>query len=314
MASPTPFSRRRFISTVSGGSITAAVAAVLPSEAISANVNTPGDVPAITDTNIHLFQWPFRKLKYDNTRALVEKLRKHRISQAWAGSYESLFTKSIDVTNARLAKECRENGKGMLIPFGTVNPVWPDWEEDLRRCHEVHKMPGIRIYPGYQTIDLTHPGFAKLITEATKRSMIVQIVGDIDDTRVEHPIVETRKFKLDPLVDIVKNTPGANIQLLNWNLYVDNDLLTKLVAETNISFDIAWLESVGALGHSIEGKSWEGQQTPVPVERFLFGSNAPIFPVEASTIKLFESPLTLQQMKAVMNQNARKLIHDKATV
>jgi predicted TIM-barrel fold metal-dependent hydrolase len=299
---------------VSRGSISAAVAAVLPSEAISANVDTPDDVPAITDTNIHLFQWPFRRLKYDNTRALVEKLRKHRVSQAWAGSYESLFSKSIDVTNARLAKECRENGKGMLIPFGTVNPAWPDWEEDLRRCHEVHKMPGIRIYPGYQTIDLTRPEFAKLITEATKRSMIVQIVGDIDDTRVEHPIVETRKFKLDPLADIVKNTPRANVQLLNWNLYIDNDLLIKLVAETNISFDIAWLESVGALGHSIEGKSWEGQQTPIPVERFLFGSNAPIFPVEASTIKLFESPLTLQQMKAVMNENARKLFHVKATV
>jgi uncharacterized protein len=314
MAAPNPFSRRRFISTVSGGSISAAVAAVLPLEVISANADTPDDVPTIIDTNIHLFQWPFRRLKYDNTRALVEKLRKHRISQAWAGSYESLFTKSIDVTNARLAKECRENGNGILIPFGTVNPVWPDWEEDLRRCHEVHKMPGIRIYPGYQTIDLTRPEFAKLITEASKRSMIVQVVGDIDDTRVEHPIVETRKFKLDPLVDILKNTPGANVQLLNWNLYVDNELLTKLVAQTNISFDIAWLESVGALGHSIEGKSWEGQQTPVPVERFLFGSNAPIFPVEASTIKLFESPLTLQQMKAVMNQNARKLIHDKATV
>ena len=314
MATPNPFSRRRFISTVSGGSITAAVAAVLPLEAISANVGTPGEVPAITDTNIHLFQWPFRKVKYGDTRSLVEKMRKHRITQAWAANFEAVFTKSVDLTNARLAKECRENGKGVLIPFGTVNPAWPDWEEDLRRCHEVHKMPGIRIYPGYQTFDLNHPDFARLITEATKRGMLVQIVGDMDDTRVEHPIVKTWEFKLEPLVDIVKSIPGANVQLLNWNMYVNNELLTRLVTETNISFDIAWLESVGALGHSIEGKSWEGSQTPVPVERFLFGSNAPIFPVEASTIKLFESPLTLQQMKAVMNQNARKLIHDKAIV
>jgi uncharacterized protein len=314
MAAPTPFSRRRFISTVSGGSISAAVTAVLPSEAFSANINAPDDAPTIIDTNIHLFQWPFRRLKYDSTRALVEKMRKHRILQAWAGSYESLFTKSIDVTNARLAKECRENGKEVLIPFGTVNPVWPDWEEDLRRCHEVHKMPGVRIYPGYQTIELSNPAFARFISEATKRSMIVQIVGDIDDTRVEHPIVKTWEFKLDPLVEIMKSNPGARVQLLNWNMYVSNELLTKLITEPGISFDIAWLESAGALGHTIEGKSWEGPQTPIPVERLLFGSNAPIFPVEASTIKLFESPLTLQQMKAVMNQNARKLIHDKAIV
>jgi uncharacterized protein len=309
MAISTPFSRRRFISTVSAGSVSAAVAAILPSEAIPATGNITDDLPNITDTNIHLFQWPFRMLKYGDTRSLVEKLRRHRITQAWAGSYESLFTKSVDITNARLAKECRENGRGMLLPFGTVNLSWPDWEEDLRRCHEVHKMPGIRLYPGYHTFDLTHPDFTRLISESAKRGLIVQIVGDLDDTRVQYPIVETREFKFEPIVEILKSNRGAKVQLLNWNLYVNDDLLKKLVTETDVSLDIAWLESVGAIGRSIEGNGWEGPQTPVPVERFLFGSNAPLFPVEASTIKLFESPLTLHQMKAVMNENATKFIN-----
>ena len=31
--------------------------------------------PEIVDTNIHLFDWPFRKLKYARTEALVTKLR-----------------------------------------------------------------------------------------------------------------------------------------------------------------------------------------------------------------------------------------------
>ena len=64
----------------------------------------------------------------------------------------------------------------------------------------------------------------------------------------------------------------------------------------------------GALGRLIEGNSWSGPETPVPVERILFGSHAPYFPVEAAIIKLFESPLTLEQMKAVMNVNARQFI------
>ena len=313
MATSTPFSRRRFISTVSAGTVSAAVAAFLPSEAIHATGNTANDLPNITDTNVHLFQWPFRSLKYGSTPALLEKLRKHRITQAWAGSYEALFTKSVDITNARLAKECRDNGKGMLLPFGTVNPAWPDWEEDLRRCHEVHKMPGIRIYPAYQLFDLTHPEFAKLIAGATKRGMIVQIVGDMDDTRVEHPIVMTREFKFEPLVDILKTNSAAKVQLLNWNLHVSGELLKKLVTDTSVMLDIAWLESVGALGHAIEGKSWNGPETPVPAQRFLFGSNAPLFPVEASTIKLFESPLTLPQMKFVMNENASTFLKQAKT-
>src|SRR5204862_5725211 len=97
---------------------------------------TANPPPDIIDTNVHVFDWPFRKLKYAGAKALVAKLRKHRITQAWAGSYEGLLHKNLDGVNARLTEECRANGAGILVPFGTVNPALPDWEEDLRRCQE----------------------------------------------------------------------------------------------------------------------------------------------------------------------------------
>src|SRR5690606_19857235 len=103
------------------------------------------------------------RLKYSDTRSLTSKLRSHQIHQAWAGSFEALFHKDIDGVNKRLAEECRTSGKGMLLPFGTVNLAWPDWEEDLRRCHEVYGMAGIKIYPSYQTFDLSHPDFPRFI-------------------------------------------------------------------------------------------------------------------------------------------------------
>jgi predicted TIM-barrel fold metal-dependent hydrolase len=310
MAPTKNFSRRSFISTMSASSLAAGIAVTTPTfeNNVYENADYAGSNPEIIDTNINLFAWPFRRMKYADTRSLVAKLRRHRITKAWAGNFEALFSKSISEVNARLAEECRVNGEGILLPFGTVNPAWPNWEEDLRRCHEVYRMPGIRLYPTYQTFDFNHIEFPRLISLAADRGLIIQIVGDMEDSRVHHPIVLTREVSFEPLVDIMKKIPHAKVELLNWNERVSSEFLKKLVSDTSVVLDISWLESTGGLGRLIEGNTWSGPETPVPVDRFFFGSHAPYFPVEASIIKLFESPLTLEQMKSVMNISASRFI------
>ena len=153
--------------------------------------------PDIIDTNVHLFDWPFRKLKYAGAKALVAKLRKHRITQAWAGSYEGLLHKNLDGVNARLAEECRANGEGILLPFGTVNPALPDWEEDLRRCHEKYRMPGIRLYPSYHNYTLQKPEVARLLQLAQQRGLIVQLAVRMEDPRVHLPVTRTPAVDVD---------------------------------------------------------------------------------------------------------------------
>ena len=168
--------RRSFLknSVLSAAAISFAGQQPLAAQSAGRNVAvaTSSEVPGIIDTNVNLFDWPFRALKYRDTKALVAKLKRHRIIEAWAGSFEALLSKDMNGVNARLAAECREHGPGFLIPFGSVNLAWPDWEEDVRRCHEVHKMPGLRIYPGYQPFDLDHPGMESLVKMTSERGLI----------------------------------------------------------------------------------------------------------------------------------------------
>ena len=303
-------SRRTFFS----GSLGAAAALSLPAALSEKTDLHPSTNPApdsesdIIDTNVHLFGWPFRRLKYAETKALVAKLRQHKITQAWAGSYEGLFHKNINGVNARLAEECRVNGEGMLLPFGTVNLAWPDWEEDLRRCHDMYGMRGIRICPIYQTFNLDHPEFPKLVRQATALGLIIQIVGDMEDSRTHHPIIQVREINVAPLIDIMKEVPRAKVQLVYWTHRVGGNLLEKLIKETSVVLDISMIEGTGEVGRMIEGKPWSGSAMAIPVERFLFGSHAPYFPVETNVLKLFESPLTLEQMQAIMNGNARRFL------
>ena len=299
-------SRRTFVSSSLGAA--AAIAGTSASRPVSGAPFEQVQAPEIVDTNVNLFEWPFRKLKYGSTEALINKLRKHRITQAWAGSFEALFSKDIDGVNTRLAEECRKRGDGMLLPFGTVNLAWPDWEEDLRRCHEVHRMPGIRLYPAYQTFDPGHADFARFVELATDRKMIIQVVGDMEDNRHHHPIVAIRSVDMAPIIDVCKRIPAARIELAYWNHRVSSSLLAKLVAETNVFFDTSRVEGAGEVGRLIEGRSWTRTETAIPVDRFLFGSHAPYFPVEANVIKLFEHPLTVEQTVAIMNGNAKRLL------
>jgi uncharacterized protein len=63
-----------------------------------------------------------------------------------------------------------------------MNPKLPDWEEDLRRCHENHHTVGIRLYPNYHGHRLGDPAFAKLLSMAADRKIMVQIALSMEDT------------------------------------------------------------------------------------------------------------------------------------
>jgi hypothetical protein len=283
------------------------LSAALPLAARAAQPGTPPAAPGIIDCNVHLFDWPFRKLKYGRTAALAAKLRKHRITSAWAGSFEAILNKQLDQANRRLTGECRQHGDGLFVPIGSVNPAWPDWDEDLRRCHEQHRMPGVRLYPAYHGYGLDHPQFARLLADAAQRKLLVQIVLRLEDERVHHYATNVGTVDVAPLVDLLKKLPDARVQLINSAGPLLGRNLDALIRETQITFDIAATEGNGGVGRLIEGKN-ASYQGAIPVDRLVFGSHAPFFPCESALFKLFESPLSLPQLEPLMHANARRLI------
>ncbi len=261
----------------------------------------------IIDTNVELFGWPHRELKYGATQALVEKLQTHSVRQAWAGSYEALFHKNIDGVNRRLAEECQRNGRGMLAPLGTVNPVWPDWEEDLRRCDEDYGMHGIKLYPSYQNYTLDHPNFEKLLRQATDRGMLVQVAVAMEDERVHHPRTVLSAVDTQPLRDTLNRVPDARVMLVNPFRHVRGNELRALVRETNVLFEISNLDGTGGLERILSGSHWYLPVT-MPLERLVFGSHAPLFPLENALFKFMESELSKVQCEAIWKENAGRFL------
>ena len=83
--------------------------------------------------------------------------------------------------------------------------------------------------------------------------------------------------------------------------------MPALVRDTKVTFDIAATEGNGGVGRLVEGTN-PSYRGAIPVDRLLFGSHAPFFPCESALMKLFESPLSLEQLEKLMRGNAQRLI------
>jgi len=290
--------RRDFLQ---GSLLTAAAMGVLVQERASGAEDDVFTVAGpIIDTHVYLSRWPFRRIPGDeDTAELVELLRGRGVVQAWAGSLDGVFHKDIGAVNARLAEACRTDSEGLLVPFGTVNPKLPDWEEELRRCAEEYRMPGIRLHPNYHCYALDDPVLARLLELAAERGMIVQLVAWMEDTRHQNPLMPVPEVDLAPLAKIVGSLPDLRIVLQNALHVPRNRLLPPLVKCEHVYFDLAKLELIEGLAVALKS---------MPIERLLFASFSPMFYFEATLLKLRESVLSTSEAKRILQDNAQQLL------
>lgn len=253
------------------------------------------------DVNVNLSRWPFRRLAGDEPDGMVERLRKRGVTQAWAGTFDGLLHKDLSSANERLANDCRRYGPGLLVPFGSINPKLPDWREDLRRCHEEYKMPGIRLHPNYHGYDLRDGAFAELLHLAAARRLVVQLAVCMEDERTQHPLTRVPPVDLSPLPDVLRNEPRLRLVILNSDPMRNPEQLQKLASAGNVYFDISMVEGVGGVARLAQ---------KISIQHVLFGSHFPLFYFESALLKVREAGFTDTESRAVLEENARRLLSD----
>ncbi|MFG0260947.1 MAG: amidohydrolase family protein [Novipirellula sp. JB048] len=252
----------------------------------------------IIDVNVYLSRWPFRRLPHDNPESLVRQLARRGVGQAWAGSFDALLHKDISSVNSRLVADCKRYGDGMLLPVGSVNPTLPGWQEDLRRCHEVHQMQAIRLHPNYHGYTLDSEPGTRLFQAADERGLIVQLVLSMEDPRVQHPLLQVPIVDPQPLQRLVQQHPKLPLVVMNNANAINHSRAAPLAELGQVYFEISHFEQVGALERWVKA---------VPHERLLFGSYFPFFNLEATLLKFHESQVGGFATSAIQHANAQRL-------
>jgi uncharacterized protein len=252
----------------------------------------------ITDTHVYLGHWPHQKLPSEDPVSLVAELRRHQVNQAWVGSFDGLFHKDIAGVNQRLAEACKQIGDGMLIPFGTINPMLPEWEDDLRRCHETHHMPGLRLHPNYHGYTLEDPRFARLLDLAAARRLIVQLVAWMEGQR--HLLLNPREPEVNvrPLAKKIALLPRLRLILANCYHTSHDESIRALLKNEQIYFDFARASDTEQIKQLID-------ESP---ERVFVGSCAPLHRAEGPASKLNEMRLSREARRKIGSANAASLL------
>jgi predicted TIM-barrel fold metal-dependent hydrolase len=251
------------------------------------------------DTNVTLGQWPFRRLRGDDTSDLVKILRHHGVQQAWAGTFDGVLHRDIAAANIRLVEECHKHGHGILVPFGSVNITLPAWEDDLHRCVEQHKMRGIRIHPNYHNYKLDHPDFPRFLALCEQHNLILQLAVSIEDERTQHPLMQVKDVDTAPLAHLLKQHPTLRVEILNTFRATGGKNLQPLLESKNVYFEISTREGAAGIATLAE---------KLPIDRILFGSHAPFFYFESAVLKLKESGLSEDHLHMIRTENAKRLL------
>ncbi|MGQ9733191.1 MAG: amidohydrolase family protein, partial [Candidatus Zipacnadales bacterium] len=149
----------------------------------------------------------------DETR---HALKREAITQAIVSSLPAVLYKNPQEGNVQLVEEISQRSR-FFIPFAVLNPAFPGWREDLRRCAEELGLKGLRLYPNYQQFSLRSRETKALVQAATELGWVTCVSIRLEDERFHHWRMKVKATPVDQLGRLVLDMPEATIVLSGGN-------------------------------------------------------------------------------------------------
>ena len=108
----------------------------------------------IIDVNTYIGHWPFRQLRNNTAKGLIDVMDETGITVACVSSVHSIFYKDTQEGNRELFNEIAPY-KERFLPYAVINPVYPGWKKDFLTCIKDMNMKGLELYPYYHQYNLT---------------------------------------------------------------------------------------------------------------------------------------------------------------
>ncbi len=253
----------------------------------------------VIDFSCTVGPWAFRRLPVTTAEGTRKALRRECIDRAVVSSLPAVLYKNPHQGNVHLIEEIGRRSR-TFIPFAVLNPEFPGWEEDLRRCAEDLGLRGLRLYPNYQGYSLRRRAARNLFARAADLGWPVVVSVRLEDERYHHWRMKVKATPVAYVAEAALKVPDVTV-VLSGGSYADIKAFFRTVGDAPNAFaEIGWLKSpLEAVATCVR---------EFGAERLLMGTNFPLMVPWCGTEKVRRAHIPEAAKRAILGENAARIL------
>lgn len=199
-----------------------------------------------------------------------------------------------------------------IITFGGLHPDDTNYKEQLKLL-KANSIPGIKLHPAYQGVDLTDPRFLRIIDAASQEDMIVLIHAGIDIGLYDHNYASVPQ-----VLQVLREVAPTKLVLAHmggWGCWED--------VERDLAGAPVYLDTAFAIGRITPAP--EAPRKPIlennlsneaflrivrkhGTDKVLFATDSPWEDQADYVARIHAMDLTPEEEHQILGENARKLL------
>ena len=255
-----------------------------------------------TDCNCLVGHWPFRMMRESGIDAIKAKHSETGINLGLVANMNSIFYNDPLEGEAELASMLEGTD---YLHVMTVNPMLPDFEEDIRIATEKYSICAVRIYPGYHQYRLDNNARVERLCSILKeRKLPLFISVRMEDERLNYLLKPFTPEEFG-LYEFLRQKPLVKLLLLTIRLH---ELLThkeQITAYGNIWYDTSGLKDKPFGIELLCREMGSG--------KLVYGSQYPLFSLRSTLYLVERGKLEESAVNKILWNNAQKLLERNGT-
>ena len=246
------------------------------------------------DVNARIGHWPYRPVPA--LADYVKTMDAYGIERAVVASVNAVYYLNPQDGNCEVAAAIAPYDE-RFVPFAVIRPNFTGWREDLEVCLGEFGMRGVQLHPNYHHFGLDEPELAHLMSRAAEQGFPVCVQCGLEDPRRQYDREKVLEVPAAAIGEFARTYPDVTVIALGLKFGQPQQAGDPL--PDNFFFDTSNYEQMGDLETALE---------LFPVEKVLFGTNAPLFNTLANVDKLRCANITEAQREAIGKGNLERIL------